>query len=333
MTITRKDVASWRLSDLHLKETIGTGSIGRVRLVKHKVTSQYCALKILKKNEILRLKQVEHTLSEASLLQEIEHPFIINLLKGFMDDDRLYLLMEYVVGGELFSHLRKAGKFPNDVSKFYSAEVILAFEYLHTRDIIYRDLKPENLLLDGEGHIKITDFGFAKRVTDRTFTLCGTPEYIAPEIIQSKGHDKAVDWWALGILLFEMLVGYPPFYDESPYKIYEKILEGTIQFPNWVDPKAKELIRGLLSLDKSKRLGNLKRGVQDIKRHQYYTGVDWDVLLSRNIATPIPVRLRKDGDTHYFDKYPESPRLPTRPLTSAQQEVFANFCNGEYTKE
>lgn len=329
---TKDEVASWRLSDLELKETLGTGSFGRVRLVKHTKSSKFCALKILKKQEIIRLKQVEHILAEASLLQEIDHPFIVNLLKGFMDEDRLYLLLEYVVGGELFFHLRKAGKFPNDVAKFYSAEVVLAFEYVHSKNIVYRDLKPENLLLDRDGNVKITDFGFAKRVTDRTFTLCGTPEYLAPEIIQSKGHNKAVDWWALGILLFEMLVGYPPFYDESPYKIYEKILEGKIQFPKWVDEKAKDLIQGLLVLDKSKRLGSLKRGVEDIKRHQFYGGVDWNVLLAKKVPAPISVTLRDGGDTHYFDKYPESPRHPLRPLTPEQQDAFANFCNGEYTQ-
>lgn len=333
MALTKAEVATWRLADLEMRETIGTGSFGRVRLVKHKQSAKYCALKILKKQEILRMKQVEHVLAEACLLQEIDHPFIVNLLKGFMDDDRLYLLLEYVVGGELFSHLRKAGKFPGEVARFYSAEVVLAFEYLHSKDIAYRDLKPENLLIDRDGNVKITDFGFAKKVTDRTFTLCGTPEYLAPEIIQSKGHDRAVDWWALGILLYEMLVGYPPFYDESPYKIYEKILEGKIKFPNWVDSKAKEMIRGLLVLDRTKRLGSLKRGVQDIKRHQYYAGVDWDALLGKKITAPITVRPRRDGDTHYFDKYAESPRHPLRPLTNAQQDVFANFCNGEYTKE
>lgn len=330
---TKADVASWKLSDLEMRETLGTGTFGRVRLCRHKETGEFVAMKILKKQEIIRMKQVDHLLAEASILQEIQHPFIVNMLKGFMDADRLYIMLEYVVGGELFSHLRKAGKFPNDVAKFYSAEVTLAFEYLHGKDIAYRDLKPENLLLDRDGNIKITDFGFAKRVVERTFTLCGTPEYLAPEIIQSKGHDCAVDWWALGILLYEMVVGYPPFFDEAPFKIYEKILEGKVLFPRWVDSKAKDLIRELLRLDPTKRLGALKGGSEDVKGHKYYAGVDWSVVLDKKIPAPIPVRMRKEGDTHYFDKYPESPHKALRSLSEQQQQMFANFCDGQFMQE
>lgn len=331
--ITKTEASKWKLSDLEMCETVGTGTFGRVRLVKHKETGKYAALKILKKQEVLRMKQVDHVMAEASLLQEINHPFIVNMLRGYMDKNRLYILLEYVVGGELFSHLRKAGKFPNDVSKFYCAEVILAFDYLHSKTIIYRDLKPENILLDQDGNIKITDFGFAKRVTERTFTLCGTPEYLAPEIIQSKGHNKAVDWWALGILLYEMLVGYPPFFDDSPMKIYEKILVGKVLFPRWVDSKARDLIKGLLCLDPTKRFGSLPNGAEDIKNHKYFAGVDWNVVLAKKIPAPIPVRQHKDGDTHYFDKYPDSPLNPLRTLTPAQQDCFANFCNGQYADE
>eukprot|EP01062_Namystynia_karyoxenos_P025032 TRINITY_DN1980_c0_g1_i1.p1 TRINITY_DN1980_c0_g1~~TRINITY_DN1980_c0_g1_i1.p1 ORF type:complete len:360 (+),score=123.74 TRINITY_DN1980_c0_g1_i1:77-1081(+) len=315
----------WKLGDMLMKETLGTGTFGRVRLVQCKHDSKFYALKILKKQEIIRMKQVDHVLTEAAILSDLTHPFVVNMVKGFVDEQRLYILLEYVCGGELFNHLRKAGKFPNDVSKFYSAEVMLAFEYLHSKDIIYRDLKPENLLLDMQGHVKITDFGFAKRVPERTFTLCGTPEYLAPEIIQSKGHGKAVDWWALGILLYEMLVGYPPFFDESPFRIYEKILGVNLAFPKWIDSRAKDLIKSLLTLDHTKRLGTLKRGVQDIKKHKYYSGLDWDVLLGKKIPAPIPIRIGKEGDSRYFDRYPESPETQQKTLTTAQQELFKNF--------
>ena len=235
------------LADLELKDTLGTGSFGRVRLCKvrslpapatrrfrrrgrprprpaappphrslaaasqHNADKGHYALKILKKSEVIYLKQVDHVKTEKKILEELNHPFIVNLFGAFQDDKNLYLLLEYVIGGEFFSHLRKAGRFPNDTAKFYAAQITLVFEHLHSMMILYRDLKPENLLLDSDGNCKVTDFGFAKKVEYRTWTLCGTPEYLAPEIILSKGHGKAVDWWASGILMYEMLAGYPPF--------------------------------------------------------------------------------------------------------------------------
>merc|ERR1711991_1010226 len=197
----------------------------------------------------------------------------------------------------MFTHLRTAGRFPNDVAKFYHAELVLAFEYMHTKDIIYRDLKPENLLLDDKGHIKITDFGFAKKVPERTFTLCGTPEYLAPEVIQSKGHGKAVDWWALGILIFEMLAGYPPFFDDNPFGIYEKILGGKIQFPSHFESTAKDLIRLLLNADLTKRIGCLKNGPADIRKHKWFRGMDWSSLRQKKIPPPILPEVSHPADT------------------------------------
>ena len=251
------------LADFELRDTLGTGSFGRVRLVKF-ISNQaskgdeFFALKILKKSEVIYLKQVEHVKTEKKILEEISHPFIVNLVGAFQDEKNLFLMMEYIIGGEFFSHLRKAGRFPNDTARFYAAEITLVFEHLHGMMILYRDLKPENLLLDKQGHCKVTDFGFAKKVEYRTWTLCGTPEYLAPEIILSKGHGKAVDWWALGILMYEMLAGYPPFYDEDPLGIYQKILEGKIKFPWHFDRHSKDLIKKLLTADLTKRLGNLK---------------------------------------------------------------------------
>ena len=165
------------------------------------------------------------------------------------------MLLDYACGGELFTLLRREGRFSNDVALFFASEILLAFEYLHGMDIAYRDLKPENLLIDREGHVKITDFGFAKVVKDKTYTLCGTPEYLAPEIIQSKGHNKNVDWWALGVLVFEMLAGYPPFYDDNPMGIYQKIMDGYYEFPPHVEPKARDLVKSFLCADRSLRLG------------------------------------------------------------------------------
>merc|ERR1719171_127239 len=275
-------------ADFDLRATVGTGTFGRVRVVKIKGEKDRSpfALKILKKSEIIRLKQVEHVKAEKQILEKIQHPFIVNLLYCFQDEKRVIMLLEYVNGGELFSYLRKEGRLPNDHARFYAAEIVLAFEYLHNQMIVYRDLKPENLLIDCSGHTKVTDFGFAKVVEDRTWTLCGTPEYLAPEIIQSKGHGKGVDWWALGVLIFEMLAGYPPFYDGNPFGIYQKVLNGKIEFPKHIDVKAKDLIKRLLTSDRAKRFGCLKNGADDIQKHKWYKGMDREVLQSRGLPPP-----------------------------------------------
>ncbi|KAF9971240.1 hypothetical protein BGZ73_005842 [Actinomortierella ambigua] len=315
----------YRLSDFELLETLGTGTFGRVYLAKFRHDHSYYAMKVLKKSEVVRLKQVEHINSEKLILSQVHFPFIVNLFTTFQDDRNLYMLLEYVIGGELFSHLRKAGRFTNDMTRFYAAEIVLAIEYLHARDIIYRDLKPENLLLDSNGHIKITDFGFAKRVEDRTWTLCGTPEYLAPEIIQSKGHGKAVDWWALGILIFEMLAGYPPFFDDNPFGIYEKILAGRIAFPAHIDPAAKDLIKRLLTADRTKRLGNLKGGSDDIKNHKWFRGVDWQGLMDRTVQAPIVPPYVHPGDTGNFEKYPEVVDDGSDPKGDPYRSLFLNF--------
>ena len=294
----------------------------------------YFAMKVLTKTEVVRLKQVEHINCERSILGAVDNPGIVNLFCTFQDSLNIYMLLEFVQGGELFSHLRRAVRFSADVSRFYAANIILVLEYLHNRNLIYRDLKPENLLLDSTGYLKVTDFGFAKYVPDRTFTLCGTPEYLAPEIINSAGHGKAADWWAFGVLLFEMLCGYvsllcaacsgrlcstspliypppfpsqPPFFDESPWGIYEKILAGNFSFPPHVDPVARDLIRRLLSSDRSKRLGNLRNGAQDVKNHQWFEGVDWNAVERRLIPAPIVPRIKSTSDSQNFERYPSIP--------------------------
>ncbi|KAJ1980043.1 cAMP-dependent protein kinase catalytic subunit [Dimargaris verticillata] len=324
--VNGEDKLTPALGDYETLITLGTGTFGRVYLCRRHNTDEYYAMKILRKADVVKLKQVEHINSERTILSQVEFPFIVHLYNTFQDQTSLFMLQEYVVGGELFTHLRKAGRFPNDVTRFYAAEIVLAIEYLHNKDIIYRDLKPENLLLSTEGHIKITDFGFSKKVEDRTWTLCGTPEYLAPEIIQSKGHGKAVDWWALGILIFEMLAGYPPFFDDNPFGIYEKILSGKIAFPSHFDPSAKDLIRRLLTADRTKRLGNLKDGPADIKRHRWFQAVDWDALLTCKVSAPIVPSYRHLGDTSNFDRYPEAPRDPNpEPGVDPFRHLFPEF--------
>jgi serine/threonine protein kinase len=295
-------------------------------------------MKVLRKTEIVRLRQVEHVNAERYILSRVHHPFVVDLFATFQDSLNVYMLMSYVPGGELFTHLRRAQRFTPDVTRFYLATIILALKYLHSFNIIYRDLKPENLLLDSRGYLRLTDFGFAKIVDDRTWTLCGTPEYLAPEIIQSDGHGKAADWWACGVLCYEMLVGYPPFFDESPYGIYEKILNGHIHWPRSMDRLSREIIKAFLNPDRTKRLGNMIGGPQDILEHPWFRGVDWDALERREInvanslslsfiisdlffclQAPIIPRTSSVDDTRHFLHLPLPPSEEIPGLTGQER--------------
>lgn len=303
----RTTKGKYSLADFELRRTLGTGSFGRVHLVQSKHNQRYYAVKVLKKAQVVKMKQVEHTNDERKMLQEVKHPFLITLWGTFQDPKNIYMVMDFVEGGELFSLLRKSQRFPNPVAKFYAAEVTLALEYLHSKEIIYRDLKPENLLLDRHGHLKITDFGFAKRVPDITWTLCGTPDYLAPEVVSSKGYNKSVDWWSLGILIFEMLCGYTPFWDGgSPMKIYENILKGRVKYPPYIQPPAQDLLQRLITSDLTKRLGNLHGGAEDVKNHPWFAEVTWERLAKKDIDAPyVPPVKAGVGDSSQFDKYPE----------------------------
>jgi protein kinase X len=257
------------------------------------------------------------------------------------------MLLDFVNGGELFLYLRNAVKFSSEAAIFYTVEIVSAFEYLHGLSIIYRfvsitifvnnsiiyyfccflnrDLKPENLLLDCNGHLKICDFGFAKKVVDRTWTLCGTPEYLAPEIIQGKGHHKAVDWWALGILIYEMLAGYPPFYDEVPFQIYQKILAGKIDWPRSIDLIAKDLIKKLLTADRTKRFGTMKNGVEDIKKHKWFKNINWNHVYERKLVPPIVPTCSHAGDTKNFERYEEDSWKDAPIPNTKSLHIFDDF--------
>ena len=204
-----------------------------------------------------------------------------------MQDDRyIYFVTELLKGGDLFTYHRSVGNFNGKQTEFYGAQVVSIFEYLQSKEIVYRDLKPENIMIHADGYLKLIDFGFAKVCTKRTYTICGTPEYIAPEILLNQGHGKPVDWWTLGILLYEMLAGYPPFQDDDPMNIYRKIINTKPKYPDGFDANLKSLIKHLLRRDLSKRFGNLKDGAKDIKEHRFFEDINFDDLLQKKLKAP-----------------------------------------------
>ncbi|KAF2454022.1 kinase-like domain-containing protein [Lineolata rhizophorae] len=325
-----------RCEDFELIKTLGTGTFARVWLARlsareNKEANKVFALKILRKADVIRLKQVEHVRNERNVLAAVAgHPFITTMVASFQDYDTLYMLLDYCPGGEVFSYLRRARRFNESTSQFYAAEIVLILEFLHERQgVAYRDLKPENILIDAEGHLKLVDFGFAKKIADReTYTLCGTPEYLAPEVIRNTGHGCAVDWWAFGILVYEFLVGQPPFWDQNPMKIYEQIVEGKVRYPSAMSSNARDIIGALCTVDVSRRLGNISGGAGAVKAHPWFSHIDWDALYHRRIRGPIIPQLRGPADTRNFDDYdPETQAKDpyTADMRERYDSAFADF--------
>lgn len=263
------------------------------------------AMKMLRKDHIVKRNQVEHTRSERNVLEATNHPFIVTLHYAFQTPKKLYVVLEYCAGGELFFHLSQAGRFSQGRCRFYACEICLALDYLHKLNIIYRDLKPENLLLDADGHAKVTDFGLSKEGIEDNIsakTVCGTPEYLAPEILRRLGHGKAVDWYSFGALVYEMLTGLPPFYTKDRDKLFERIKRGELSYPSYVTPEAKSLCQALIFRDPNKRLGGGPGGGDEVKEHVFFSGVDWMQVYERKITPPFKPSLSSDGDVKYFDK-------------------------------
>ncbi|XP_056386667.1 cGMP-dependent protein kinase 2-like [Hyla sarda] len=295
--------------------TLGTGGFGRVELVKLKDEDMTFALKCIKKKHIVDTHQQEHVYWEKNILQQINCPFIIRLYRTFRDAKYVYMLLEVCLGGELWSILRDTGSFEEGTARFCIGCVLEAFDYLHNRGIVYRDLKPENLLLDSEGYIKMVDFGFAKKIGagKKTWTFCGTPEYVAPEIIMNRGHDFGADYWSLGILIYELLTGSPPFSGTDPIKIYNMVLKGIekVDFPHRIGRRSEDLIRRLCRINPAERLGNRKNGISDIRKHKWFQGFNWEGLRNRKLLSPLKREIKGITDHSYFDSFlPEAEDPP-----------------------
>ncbi|XP_049706408.2 cAMP-dependent protein kinase catalytic subunit alpha-like [Helicoverpa armigera] len=298
------------LTELERVKTLGTGAFGRVILLKHATTYKLYAMKVLEKEKIVKMKQVEHTLNEKRILEAIRFPFTVYMEFSFKDNSYVYFIMPFVQGGEMFTHLRRMGKFEEPLAKFYASQVVLALEYMHFCNLVYRDLKPENILVDRSGYLKITDFGFCKILQGRTWTLCGTPEYLAPELILSKGYGFSVDWWSFGVLLYEMNAGYPPFYANEPMKTYEKIVGGKYRCPSSFSSDLRDLIRNILQVDITHRFGVMKNGVMDFKNHRWFKGLEWESILNCRTNPPFVPKYKGPGDTTNFDRYDDEPITP-----------------------
>ncbi|EJS43528.1 sch9p [Saccharomyces arboricola H-6] len=326
--------------DFEVLRLLGKGTFGQVYQVKKKDTQRIYAMKVLSKKVIVKKNEIAHTIGERNILVTTaskSSPFIVGLKFSFQTPTDLYLVTDYMSGGELFWHLQKEGRFSEDRAKFYIAELVLALEHLHDNDIVYRDLKPENILLDANGNIALCDFGLSKAdLKDRTNTFCGTTEYLAPELLLDEtGYTKMVDFWSLGVLIFEMCCGWSPFFAENNQKMYQKIAFGKVKFPRDVlSQEGRSFVKGLLNRNPKHRLGAIDDG-RELRAHPFFADIDWEALKRKKIPPPFKPHLVSETDTSNFD--PEfttastsymnkhQPMMTATPLSPAMQAKFAGF--------
>ncbi|XP_035214680.1 serine/threonine-protein kinase Sgk2-like isoform X2 [Stegodyphus dumicola] len=320
-----KEKKNVKPNDFEFLKVIGKGSFGRVLLAKHKAEGNIYAVKVLQKKMILKRNEKNHVMSERNvLLKNLHHPFLVGLHYAFQTPDKLYFVLDYVNGGELFFHLQRERYFPEPRARFYAAEITSALGYLHAEGIIYRDLKPENILLDYQGHVVLTDFGLSKEglaEKDTTTTFCGTPEYLAPEVLRKQAYDKAVDWWCLGAVLYEMLYGLPPFYSKDTLEMYQNILNKPLRLRTNISIPARNLLEGLLQKDKTKRLGAV-RDVDDIKSHEFFRVINWNDLEAKSVPPPYNPNVRGQMDLKNID--PEFIREPVPASLARSHSLSAS---------
>lgn len=305
--LKRANFISPSINDFEIGRVIGTGLMGTVRIAKHKLRNAYVAIKCIPKDYIKRHNDERHLENEEAILSSMTSTFCVKLFAKIQDERKIYFVMEYIPGGELFSRLSKKSYFQPQTAKFYATEVFSALDHIHALGYVYRDLKPENILLDEQGHCKLVDFGFAIQPdagTGLMHTQCGTSAYLSPEQLNGKftnGYTSVVDFWAFGCLVYELLTGKTPFcksFSETPYEIYMRVLYGKISFPRRMDACSKALIAQLCCADEGRRLAD----VESIKSNAYFT-MDWTAVSKRLLVPPYVPRLTTEGDTHYFEEY------------------------------
>uniref|UniRef100_A0AAQ5ZWY2 Ribosomal protein S6 kinase n=1 Tax=Amphiprion ocellaris TaxID=80972 RepID=A0AAQ5ZWY2_AMPOC len=320
-------------SQFQLLKVLGQGSYGKVFLVR-KIRGvdrgQLYAMKVLKK-ATLKVRDRVRSKMERDILAEVNHPFIVKLHYAFQTEGKLYLILDFLRGGDLFTRLSKEVMFTEEDVKFYLAELALALDHLHSLGIIYRDLKPENILLDEEGHIKITDFGLSKEAIDhdkRAYSFCGTIEYMAPEVVNRRGHTQSADWWSFGVLMFEMLTGSLPFQGKDRKETMALILKAKLGMPQFLSPEVQSLLRALFKRNPANRLGAGPDGVEEIKRHRFFASIDWNKLYKKEVRPPFKPTVGRPEDTFHFD--PEfTSRTPTDspgiPPSANTHQLFRGF--------
>ncbi|XP_028359800.1 ribosomal protein S6 kinase alpha-2 isoform X3 [Phyllostomus discolor] len=320
-------------SQFELLKVLGQGSYGKVFLVRKVAgpdAGQLYAMKVLKK-ATLKVRDRVRSKMERDILAEVNHPFIVKLHYAFQTEGKLYLILDFLRGGDLFTRLSKEVMFTEEDVKFYLAELALALDHLHSLGIIYRDLKPENILLDEEGHVKITDFGLSKEAVDhdkRAYSFCGTIEYMAPEVVNRRGHTQSADWWSFGVLMFEMLTGSLPFQGKDRKETMALILKAKLGMPQFLSAEAQSLLRALFKRNPCNRLGAGSDGVEEIKRHPFFVTIDWNKLYRKEIKPPFKPAVGRPEDTFHFD--PEfTTRTPTDspgvPPSANAHHLFRGF--------
>lgn len=318
-----KTGAICELEDLKTLGVLGRGAFGYVTLVEDPNTETIYALKAIRKTLIVEHNQENIILREKHIMKRLRHKRLVNCFRTYKDDYRVFFLLDACLGGELFTILRKKRYFSERTGRFYAGCVIQGFEFMHSKDIVYRDLKPENLVLELNGYLKIADFGFAKHVTDKTFTLCGTPDYLAPEIVTGQGHGKGVDWWTLGVLIYEMLASVSPFYASDPLMMYRNIVRGKYKTPKYFSDEVADMVKSLLCRRATKRLGVIAGGAQTIKKHPWFVGIDWDAMTGNRYNAPFVPRVASARDFSNFKQVKDdSGPLVKATLKSEKQFAF-----------